>query len=117
MTRRENRDGEAIHADPEYKPLAEILTDIQNRFIAVDPVDLSYWIDQVIPYDVLTHAAQHHIALIGPQYINASIGRAAYLPMARLFMDGFLAGAKLQSMRDANIGNLSIPDTPGDLAA
>lgn len=105
-----------IHANPEYKPLEDLLVDVIAAFSDVDPTITAQYINQVIPYEVLTHATQHHVRQIAPQFVEPALVKAAYLPLSRMFIDGFLAGAKLQGQRDAQfLGSITVPDDPADL--
>lgn len=111
-------DPDKTHQEAEYKTLEDILQDVTVAFTTDNAATTADYINQVIPYHILTHAAQHHIRSTAPLYVNPVLVQATYLAMARLFMDGFLAGAKLQSQRDAELLNgVDFPDDLGGLDA
>lgn len=110
-------DSNKVHADTEYQLLEPILSDVNAAFQSGDPNVTAEFIDQVIPYEVLTHITQHHVRAVTPQYLPPALFQITYLAMSRLFIDGFLAGSRLQSKRDADLlgTGINIPDDPGSL--
>lgn len=109
----------AHHDDPDYVAIQALLEDIDTQYGKDDGAHaVKQYLNTVVDYELLTHVAQHHVHLVAPRYVGNDLVAATYLPLTRMFLDAFIAGAKMQARRDAGMftaNGVRIPDTPEGL--